>query len=91
MILWHGSKLENFMGILAEGLKIAPPTAQITGHAFGLGIYLADTFEKSWSYTSNSSNKYAYMLLCEAALGNMLELNNYEPISELESNINYSI
>lgn len=74
------------MGILAEGLKIAPPTAQITGHAFGRGIYFADTFEKSWGYTSMSDQKYCFMLLCEVALGNMLELGSYEQINELDSN-----
>jgi len=24
MLLWHGSKLTNFMGLLSKGLKIAP-------------------------------------------------------------------
>jgi poly [ADP-ribose] polymerase len=44
MLLWHGSKLTNFMGILAGGLKIAPPEAPTTGYMFGKGIYFADMF-----------------------------------------------
>ncbi len=34
-LLWHGSRLTNFVGILAEGLRIAPPTAPSTGYMFG--------------------------------------------------------
>jgi len=51
MYLWHGSKISNYMGILSEGLRIAPPEAPATGYMFGKGIYLADTFQKSYNYT----------------------------------------
>lgn len=53
MLLWHGSKISNFMGILAQGLKgiyyilnilVAPPWAFNTGTMFGKGIYFADMF-----------------------------------------------
>lgn len=86
MLLWHGSKLENFMGILAHGMKIAPPTAAVTGHAFGRGIYFGDSFEKSWSYANydHSNKKYKFLLLCEVALGNMLELKEFQQITELD-------
>lgn len=30
-LLWHGSRLTNFVGILSHGLKIAPPEAPSTG------------------------------------------------------------
>lgn len=30
-LLWHGSRLTNFVGILSNGLKIAPPEAPVTG------------------------------------------------------------
>ena len=83
-MLWHGSSLRNFLGILASGLRIAPPTANINGHAFGRGIYFADTFEKSWGYT-HGSEKYVFMLICEVALGNMLQLNTFQQISGLDS------
>ena len=25
MLLWHGSRISNFVGILSQGLRIAPP------------------------------------------------------------------
>ncbi|XP_075147428.1 poly [ADP-ribose] polymerase-like [Haematobia irritans] len=36
-LLWHGSRLTNFAGILSHGLKIAPPEAPVTGYMFGKG------------------------------------------------------
>lgn len=39
-LLWHGSRLTNFVGILSNGLKIAPPEAPVTGYMFGKGLYL---------------------------------------------------
>ncbi|KAB5568282.1 hypothetical protein DKX38_002075 [Salix brachista] len=32
MLLWHGSRLTNFVGILSQGLRIAPPEAPTTGY-----------------------------------------------------------
>lgn len=50
LLLYHGSKTFNFMGILSQGLRIAPPEAPTTGYMFGKGVYFADVFEKSLSY-----------------------------------------
>lgn len=36
-MLWHGSRLTNYVGILSHGLKIAPPEAPVTGYMFGKG------------------------------------------------------
>jgi hypothetical protein len=47
MLLWHGSRLSNFVGILSQGLRIAPPEAPATGYIFGKGIYFADMVSKS--------------------------------------------
>ena len=41
-LLWHGSGLPNFVGILSQGMRIAPPEAPVSGYAFGKGIYMAD-------------------------------------------------
>lgn len=30
-LLWHGSRLTNFVGIISQGLRIAPPEAPVTG------------------------------------------------------------
>lgn len=35
MLLWHGSRVPNFISILSRGLLISPSEAQITGHMFG--------------------------------------------------------
>ena len=32
LLLWHGSRLTNFVGILSEGLRIAPPEAPVSGN-----------------------------------------------------------
>ena len=29
MLLWHGSRLTNYVGILSQGLRIAPPEAPV--------------------------------------------------------------
>lgn len=71
-LLWHGSKITNFVGILTKGLKIAPPQATRTGDMFGNGIYFSDTVTKSAQYCSAySKNRHGLLLLCEVALGEM--------------------
>jgi poly [ADP-ribose] polymerase len=69
-LLWHGSRVTNFGGILSQGLRIAPPEAPVSGYMFGKGVYLADMSSKSAGYcASYESNKTAILLLCEAELG----------------------
>jgi hypothetical protein len=34
-LLWHGSRVSNFVGILSQGLRIAPPESPVTGYMFG--------------------------------------------------------
>ena len=78
-LLFHGTKIFNLIGIFSNGLKIAPPEAPMTGYMFGKGIYLADMYEKSIDYCDTFIDKsnpkkiktYSYILLCEAALGNI--------------------
>ena len=50
LLLWHGSRLTNFVGILSQGLRIAPPEAPVSGYLYGKGIYFADLFGKSAVY-----------------------------------------
>ncbi|KAJ3176269.1 Poly [ADP-ribose] polymerase 1 [Irineochytrium annulatum] len=69
LLLWHGTRLLNVAGILARGLKIAPPEAPSTGLMFGKGIYTADSFSKSLPYCGWSSGSDRFMFLCEVALG----------------------
>jgi len=51
-LLFHGSMMFNFIGILSQGLKIAPPEAPTTGYMFGKGVYFADMFDKSFQYSA---------------------------------------
>ncbi|XP_008244417.1 PREDICTED: poly [ADP-ribose] polymerase 2-like [Prunus mume] len=75
MLLWHGSRLTNWAGILSQGLRIAPPEAPVTGYMFGKGIYFADMFSKSANYCYATDGCTAgVLLLCEVALGDMAEL-----------------
>ncbi|KAL2507805.1 Poly [ADP-ribose] polymerase 1 [Forsythia ovata] len=75
MLLWHGSRLTNFVGILSQGLRIAPPEAPATGYMFGKGIYFADLVSKSAQYCfTDKKNPVGLMLLSEVALGEVYEL-----------------
>ncbi|PUZ56698.1 hypothetical protein GQ55_5G348500 [Panicum hallii var. hallii] len=75
MLLWHGSRLSNWTGILSQGLRIAPPEAPVTGYMFGKGVYFADMFSKSANYCyASEASRSGVLLLCEVALGDMNEL-----------------
>merc|ERR1719334_2163346 len=74
-LLYHGSRLSNFVGILSQGLRIAPPEAPATGYMFGKGIYFADCASKSANYVHATKDMpYGILILCEVALGNMYPL-----------------
>ncbi|OMJ74000.1 hypothetical protein SteCoe_23903 [Stentor coeruleus] len=71
MLLWHGSRLTNWVGILSQGLRIAPPEAPVSGYMFGKGVYFADMVSKSANYCFTSKdNNTGILLLCEVAVGN---------------------
>ena len=75
-LLWHGSRMTNFCSIIKNGLILNPETlgVYISGKMFGAGIYLASSFSKSFGYcSSETSDGYACLLLCESALGKQLE------------------
>ncbi|KAK9683474.1 hypothetical protein RND81_10G143600 [Saponaria officinalis] len=75
MLLWHGSRLTNFVGILSQGLRIAPPEAPATGYMFGKGLYFADLVSKSAQYCyTDRRSPVGLMLLSEVALGKVYEL-----------------
>lgn len=71
MLLWHGSSLANYLGIISKGLRIAPSQVPVHGSMFGRGVYFTDSVSKSANYCD--SNKYSntgLLLLSEVALGN---------------------
>eukprot|EP01065_Artemidia_motanka_P017312 TRINITY_DN207_c10_g1_i1.p1 TRINITY_DN207_c10_g1~~TRINITY_DN207_c10_g1_i1.p1 ORF type:complete len:700 (+),score=209.68 TRINITY_DN207_c10_g1_i1:28-2100(+) len=77
VMLWHGSRVTNWMGILSQGLRIAPPEAPVTGYMFGKGVYFADVISKSANYCHCSPGKgkdVGFLLLSEVCLGGVHEL-----------------
>jgi len=67
-LLWHGSSLGNFAGILSQGLRgdgITP-----NGSNFCAGVYFADISTKSSGYCRAAPQTEVLMLLCEVELGN---------------------
>lgn len=71
-LLWHGTRITNYVGILSQGLRIAPPEAPSSGYLFGKGLYFADMALKSCWYCY-PVNKIGLILLVETALGKIDE------------------
>ena len=53
--MYHGSRNQNWVGILSQGLLLNPK-APITGKMFGYGIYGSPTSRKSQGYSSLSGS-----------------------------------
>lgn len=81
MLLFHGSAMSNYLGILSQGLRIAPPEAPTTGYMFGKGVYFADMFRKSDAYAHGITSKV--LILCEVALGEMQKLYEAKYVENL--------
>merc|ERR1712133_236067 len=76
-LLFHGSRLSNWAGILGQGLRIAPPEAPVTGYMFGKGVYFADMSSKAANYCfPTRSQPVGLLLMCEVALGDTNQLVN---------------
>lgn len=87
-LLWHGSRLTNYVGIISQGLRIAPPEAPCTGYMFGKGVYFANAISKSANYMFvNGDNGKGVMILCEVALGTPYQRKTAKFITELPLNI----
>lgn len=86
-LLWHGSKLTNFVGLLSNGLKIAPPDVPSHGNNFGKGLYFADFIAKSASYCSFNDENVGLLLLCEVALGNSNEVTHPQYVNGLANTV----
>ncbi|CAG5896401.1 unnamed protein product [Menidia menidia] len=80
-LLWHGSRLSNWVGILSKGLRVAPPEAPSTGYMFGKGIYFADMSSKSANYCfATQSSSVGLLLLCEVSLDSELRQARSRPV-----------
>lgn len=73
-LLWHGSRLTNYVGIISQGLRIAPPEAPVSGYRFGKGIYFADIMSLSSIYCRSAGSNDFCMLLGDVVLGKEAEL-----------------
>ena len=96
-LLWHGSRVSNYVGILSQGLRIAPPEAPSTGYMFGKGLYFADMVSKSANYChvdfkkkktadedDENTDHIGLLLLCEVALGKCWELTAAKYVTKLD-------
>uniref|UniRef100_A0A915DT11 Poly [ADP-ribose] polymerase n=1 Tax=Ditylenchus dipsaci TaxID=166011 RepID=A0A915DT11_9BILA len=86
-LLWHGSRTSNYVGILKQGLRIAPPEAPVTGYMFGKGIYTADMVSKSANYC-HAIDTDGLLVLCEVALGDIQEEKKAKNIRRLKGGKN---
>ncbi|XP_023329193.1 poly [ADP-ribose] polymerase 2-like isoform X2 [Eurytemora carolleeae] len=85
-LLYHGSRLSNWAGILGTGLRIAPPEAPVTGYMFGKGVYFADMSSKSANYCfTNRSQNIGLLLICEVALGKQNTLLDADYNADIKS------
>lgn len=86
-LLFHGSRLANFVSILSNGLRINPSSTVVrTGAMFGsAAIYFSNASTKSANYTGDSKN--CLMLLAEVALGNTYNLTHGQHITKLPSGL----
>ena len=69
-LLWHGTRTSNLVGILSQGLRVAPPEAPTVGYMFGKGVYFADSASKSANYCFvDEKDGSGILLLCEVFTG----------------------
>jgi len=85
MLLWHGSRNQNWFNIIQTGLLIRPSNAVHTGSMFDDGIYFASKFRKSLGYTSLSGSYWAggnqnkaYLALYDVHMGNELHIHRHD-------------
>lgn len=80
---YHGSKNENYWGILKDGQKLNP-NASVCGKMFGYGLYYANKAKKSINYTSISARwrsgieNRGYLAVFKVAYKNPLHVSMFE-------------
>jgi len=78
-LLWHGSRLCNYVGILNQGLRIAPPEAPMSGYLFGKGLYFADRIQKSAPFCNpTKENPFGLLLLADVVVGDPYKVKKPE-------------
>lgn len=83
MDLFHGSRNENVLSIMQNGLKIKPKSAVHTGSMFGAGIYFASDVTKSanycWGFDNGGRGETFYLFVSEVATGRIKDFENAQP------------
>jgi len=81
LLLWHGSRNQNWFNIIQTGLMIRPSGVVHTGSMFGDGIYFANKAQKSIGYSSLNGSYWArggdnkgYLALFDVHLGKQKEV-----------------
>lgn len=81
--LFHGSRNENILSIMQNGLRIKPTSAVHSGSMFGSGIYFAEESSKSanycWGFNGSMVKDKHYLFVCEVATGKIKEYTNAQP------------
>lgn len=67
-LLIHGSRSQNILSILKNGLLIRPTGAYYSGSAYGDGVYHADVLDKSLGYCGYTPDKF--IMIQDVHLGN---------------------
>ena len=89
--LWHGTKKQNIISIMKNGMIIPPANAShCTGRMFGSdGLYLSDQSTKSLNYAygwwSGSRDANCYMFLNKVLMGKSYTPNGYTGCSNIPS------
>lgn len=85
MLLFHGSRNENWWSIIQTGLVLRPTNAVITGKMFGYGLYYATKAQKSLGYTSlqgsywaGGSSSSGFMALMDVAVGQSFDVYSHK-------------
>ncbi len=84
-LFWHGSRNENWLSILENGLSLRPSSAVINGKMFGYGLYFADRFQKSLNYTSirgaywsGGAASQAFLAIFKVHTGKALKIQKHD-------------
>jgi poly [ADP-ribose] polymerase 2/3/4 len=84
-LLFHGSKVKNFIGLLSRGLLLPKYSVNDVGALrsdvglLGAGIYFSDSIKTSLKYSQTSQIRNSRLVaLCDVALGNVKQVYKHD-------------
>ncbi|CDW79015.1 nad(+) adp-ribosyltransferase-3 [Stylonychia lemnae] len=90
-LLFHGSRVSNFLGIMKHGLRVQPIEVQRNGNLLGKGIYFTDMISKAIQYTNDQNapqHGSKFILVCEVSLGEQKQVKRFNQNFVFEEGIN---